>query len=536
MTGDYSLLEKSLSLVKLYKNEEALNFLDKLIESEPHNNVAWYLKSIIHERLEDFAKETTCFKKAQDMTHLKKKTDCTEILELLDKVFEVFPYDLKGIHIRGHLMAQLREYKDFFALLREHLKLLEKTVEYHEDIPEYDLGYKLIWEKMSSFLDSLARENERVSISKKNLEHEPIILHIGVTLDQFSVLDQIIKWLKFLIEEHEIKSTCLFNNIGVSLVRRIDDSNAISYFEEALQIDQKYIFSLNNLGVSQNSVSFFNDVLKIDDMNITACYNMAFALNRKSYWRDTENLEEALKYCEIVLKKTPKDKECWYLQGLIHEKLGDQEQASESYGKALVISPKKVDLLRAQGELLIKMEKYNEAIKLLDKATELEPGNMYLWEDKVDIYQKLKNEQEEFNCYERMLEEWPGYTSALLGKGRLLVDRGKYDEAVKSLDRVAGGENWDNLWPYAIFHKARTAALQDNKNETFRLIKETIRAGAALCEISGSYREDLDLKEIINKSPEFEKYKSMEEFKAILAHDYNTKEEKDKFWKDIKNS
>ena len=64
------------------------------------------------------------------------------------------------------------------------------------------------------------------------------------------------------------------------------------------------------------------------------------------------------------------------------------------------------------------------------------------------------------------------------------------------------------------------------------LIKATIRAGAAL----GDFREDLDLKELINKTPEFEKYKSMEEFKSILAHDYNTKEETDKFWKDITKS
>jgi len=539
MAHNHFLLKESLSLVKTNKTEEALNNLDKLIEDEPNNNAAWYLKGITYVKLDDFAEATKAFEKAKDLNHLKKKMDCTEILEQLDILNGAgkFPYNIEVLHLRGRVIEHLRKHKDFLTFFQDHLKLLEEAMEYHENIAEFDLGYRLIWERMSSFLDSLKMENDRMMVSNKNLKevvNDSLLLHIGGSFDQFSLFDQIIKWFKFLIEEYGIKSACLFNNLGVSLVKRslvkrIAESNAVSYFQKALTIDKDYSFSLNNLGVCEDSVSIFDDILKIDDINTAVCYNKAFALSMKTFWIDDINLEEfeeALKYCEIVLNKIPEDAECWHLQGLIHESLGNREKALKSYRKSLVITPENDDLLRDLGELLIKMEKFSEAIKILDIATKLEPGDMYFWDYKVDVYRKLKDEEGEFNCYERMLEESPGYTSALLGKSTILIDRGKYNEAVKLLDRVEGGENWDHLWPYAIFQKARTAALQNSENETLTLIREAIRAGAAL----GDYREDLKLKKLVNKSPEFENYKALEEFKSILAHDFNTKEEKDKFW------
>ena len=172
------------------------------------------------------------------------------------------------------------------------------------------------------------------------------------------------------------------------------------------------------------------------------------------------------------------------------------------------------------------MGRYKEALKYIDKAIKLEPGNMNFWEEKVDIYKKLKGVEGEFKCYEEMLINSPEYTEALVGKGRMLVDRGKYDEAIKLLDEVEGMMNWDNLWPYAIFHKARAAALQNNTNKAFQLIEESIRAGAAFNDFSG----ELEIKKLIKESSDFDKYKELEEFESILTHTYNTKDESDKFW------
>ncbi len=75
--------------------------------------------------------------------------------------------------------------------------------------------------------------------------------------------------------------------------------------------------------------------------------------------------------------------------------------------------------------------------------------------------------------------------------------------------------------------KLLKTALQNKEKENLFLLSEAIRAGAAL----GDYREDLELKKLFTSSPEFKKYKSMEECKLIISHDFNTNEETDKFWK-----
>ena len=519
MVNNYFLFEESLSLVKQNKIEEALNTLDKLIEDEPNNNAAWYLKEKIYEDLNKFDEKTEAREKAEDLTHLKKKADCIETLGLLDDLNGLFPYDIDVLNLRGYVIGLLRRYKGFLGFFQDHLKILEKAVEYHENIMNYKLGFRLIWEKMSPFLDSLKMQNEKMVISTKTSyegKKESILLHVGSSLFQFSLFNQIIQWFEFLIEEFGIKSACIFNNFGVSMAKRLDAPNAISYFQKALAIEEDYSFSLNNIGVCEGSVSYFDDILKVDDMNTNAYFNKAFS---------SDNLEENLKYCKIIIEKTPEDAECWHLQGLIQEKLGDQDHALESYRTSLEINPKDENVLSIQGELLIKMGKYGEAIKIFNTAIKLDSGK-YLWDYIIEAYRKLNDKDGELNCYERMLEKNPGDTSALYGKGTILIERGNYDEAVKLLDRVKSSEMWDDFWFDAIFQKARIAALRDNKNETFKLISEAIRAGAA----TGGYREDLHLKKRVKKTLEFEKYEHMEEFKSILNHDFNTKEEKDKFW------
>ena len=357
MVSNHFLLEESLSQIKQNKCEEALNTIDRLIKDEPNNNVAWYLKGTLHDKFNNFDEEKKAFEKAYDLTHLNTKADCIEILDLLNKLNDFFPYELKIINLRGHIIGLLRKYKGFLSFFQDHIKLLEKAVEFHENIMNYELGFRLIWEKMDPFLDSLKMENERITIlnkSSKEVGSDSILLHIGCSLIQFSLFDQIIQWFEFLMEEYGIKSVCLFNNIGVSIAKRLDGPNATSYFHKALAIDEEHLSSLNNIGVCERSISYFDDVIKIDGENTNAYFNKVFA---------SDNLEENLKYCEIILKKKPEKAEWWNLQGSINERLENKENALESYGTSLRINPKNENLLRVQGELLIKMEKFDEAIK-----------------------------------------------------------------------------------------------------------------------------------------------------------------------------
>lgn len=520
-------------LGKTEKNEDALIYLNKILEFKPGNNIALFLKGIIYEKLGMISEHYDNLEKASIIGHLDCKEDIQTTIQQFDKCFKTYIYELNGLNIRGLLLVELRQYCDeeeFFYYLEEHIKILEKAIEFHDKITENDLGYRYLWHN----IDSFTKNNRNKDVKTlKYCSNELKILFSAATFEQLGIYNQIAVFHDFLLD-HGVISTCILNNKGISLSRSLRDDEAIECFNKALEIDPKYVCALNNLGVITGLIEYFDKILEIDDQILTAWFNKSFSLFRTRKYDDIDQIKKAREYCERALTINPNDKDSLYLKACIHQFLGNYEKATEGYEKVLEIAPKNTYILRKQGELLFKMEKYIEAIKYLDKAINLKPGNMYLWENLVKIYKKVKDREKEFNCYEEMLKEWPGYTSALLGKGRMLVDKGKYEEAIRVLDQVEGGENWDNLWPYAIFHKARAVARQNNKSEVFRLVEETIRAGAALSKISGSYRKDLEIKELIKKSSDFEKYKNFIEFKSILAHDYNNKEEIDKFWNQFK--
>ncbi|MFW9867694.1 MAG: tetratricopeptide repeat protein [Candidatus Thorarchaeota archaeon] len=521
-----NLFEKALILGTTDKNEETLTYLNRILEVEPLNNIALYLKSLIYEKLGMFSEKSDFFEKAIVIKHLRKKVDIIRMLNLLDKCMETYSHDLNGLYIRWILVAELQkkcEGEEWFFYLEQSLKILEKAIEFHDKVTDFDLGYRFIWDKIDFHAKGI---NHKVERNSKFCSDEPIILFQYALLGQVGMYNQVLFLLEFLLE-HNIKSSCILSNMGIALTRQFKkEDEAAEFFKKALEIDPNYIYALNNIGVFTDSAEYFDKVLELDNLNFVACFNKSLNLFRKSSYDDKNPTKQALYYCEKALTIRPQDKFSLHLLGSIYRSLGNYELAIKTYDNALRYAPNNINILEDQANLLIEMERYKEALVYLDKATELEPGDMNLWEEKVDIYKKIKDVEGEFNCYEDMLKISPEYTEASVGKGKVLVDRGKYDEAIKLLDEVEGMMNWDNLWPIAIFHKARAAALQNDKNKAFQLIGESIRAGAAFNGLSG----ELDIKKLIKESHDFDQYRNLKVFKSILAQNYNTKEETDKFW------
>lgn len=528
-------LDKILILGMENNIEEALNGLDRILEVEPRNTIALYLKSIIYENLGKYLEHKEIFEKATDLSNLKRKEDIIIVINQIDKCLEFYLHDLSGLRLLGLLIAKLQNLvgeSEYIFYKQQYLKRLEKAIDFHDKDDKFKDGhlqFKIIWDEMR-FSCKEIEEQEEIIIN--SYSSKPLILYQHAPLHLFWLFDLIGQYLNSLIKKN-IKSPSIFNNKGITVLHEFkikpDKVKAIEYFKMAMEINPKYFYALNNLGALTESVEFFDKILEIDDNHYPTCFNKAFLLYKKEN-KDELSLKEALHYCKKALSVNSHDSDSLHLLGSIHQLLGNYTLAIENYDKALKYAPRYICIFEKTAWLLTKLEKYKKALEYLDKATDLEPGDMNLWEDKVEIYKKLEDAEGEFNCYEKMLIHHPGYTEALVGRGRMLIDKGRYSEAIILLNEVEGAHNWDNLWPYAIFHKARAAALQEEKNKALDLIVKSIRSGAALCEVSGKYRVDLKIKELIMKYPEFDKYKNLKEFMSILSHDYNTEEEKDKFW------
>lgn len=117
-----SLLERCLILGKANKYEDALNQIDKLLELDPENNTAFFIKSVIYEQQ---GKISNNFEKANKVNHLETKEDILKTIKQLDKALEVYHHELTGLSIRGLLLSELRKVCDkeeFMQHLNYHIR------------------------------------------------------------------------------------------------------------------------------------------------------------------------------------------------------------------------------------------------------------------------------------------------------------------------------------------------------------------------------------------------------------------------------
>ena len=62
-------------------------------------------------------------------------------------------------------------------------------------------------------------------------------------------------------------------------------------------------------------------------------------------------------------------------KGFIYDVLYEHEKALIWFKKTLSINPKNVQALKLKGDLLLELERYNEAIKTLNATLKVDPNN-----------------------------------------------------------------------------------------------------------------------------------------------------------------
>ena len=80
--------------------------------------------------------------------------------------------------------------------------------------------------------------------------------------------------------------------------------------------------------------------------------------------------------------------------------------------------------------------KYDEAIKCLDKAIELDPTNLQFWNNKSVIFCNQGNYEDAMQCLDKIIFIDPRFSAALNSKGEILMKMGRYSEAIKYINRA----------------------------------------------------------------------------------------------------
>ena len=89
-----------------------------------------------------------------------------------------------------------------------------------------------------------------------------------------------------------------------------------------------------------------------------------------------------------------------------------------------------------EGESLVKLEKYEEAISCYDKIIRLDPQDLKAWSNKGFALINLEEYEEAISCYNQVIRFNSKDYNAWFNRGNSLANLRKYEEAISCYDRV----------------------------------------------------------------------------------------------------
>jgi len=107
----------------------------------------------------------------------------------------------------------------------------------------------------------------------------------------------------------------------------------------------------------------------VDPLLVFAAQHVAASL-REERW-----LPLALTLADEARRRAPSDATGIALQGLVHKRLGHTAEAEACYRAALAAGGESVELLNNLGNLLIQSGRGSQAVPLLQRALQIDPGN-----------------------------------------------------------------------------------------------------------------------------------------------------------------
>lgn len=217
----------------------------------------------------------------------------------------------------------------------------------------------------------------------------------------------VIENLKRCEKQREAWLPFIYNDFGTAYEKLEDLKNAEKYYLLALEHDPEKLLGLNALyGItdknpdSDQNISLLKKIRKIKGPD----YESNFWHESGVIYFKNEQYDKAVENFKKSTELTPNDPVRLEYLGLAYEKSGDFENAIEYYNKAINESTTdKGKYLNRLGFLLTDLGKYDEAVKMLQKAIELDPNPIY-FENLGYAYENAGNKPEAKIWYLKALE------------------------------------------------------------------------------------------------------------------------------------
>jgi tetratricopeptide (TPR) repeat protein len=150
------------------------------------------------------------------------------------------------------------------------------------------------------------------------------------------------------------------------------------------------------------------------------------------YWQSGQPLDAQL-CCQQALAIDPNHADTLHLMGLISLQAKQYDHALEWIAHAIKQNPKP-EYLASLGTALQRQGRREEALKAYDKAVQLKPDDVALWERLGNILLELDRFDHGLLSFQHVLKLNPRHQDAAYKSGVLLNQMGRFDEAVAHLN------------------------------------------------------------------------------------------------------
>lgn len=200
-------------------------------------------------------------------------------------------------------------------------------------------------------------------------------IHAAAELDTTYMLDKDSMVIKKFGEPEKV----IYQNAGLQLKDK-DIDLAIHYFQKALEIDPKdakvTVTVAALYGIKGDKAKMFEYLKKAEQLapeDPDVLYRLAVAYENEGQY------DEAEKYLKKLIKVKPDMATAHYEYGILLFNKGDYEGAANEFKTSYELDSTKVEALYNWTQALLKLEKYDEAIKVAQKYAESNPNDPNGW-------------------------------------------------------------------------------------------------------------------------------------------------------------
>jgi tetratricopeptide (TPR) repeat protein len=226
--------------------------------------------------------------------------------------------------------------------------------------------------------------------------------------------------------------------LAIMLVSAGRDDDALSqvnqilleqpYRTDALRLMAIINFRLDNLDVARAD---FEDLLASGNYRMDALYYLGRIEDRRG------NFEEALEYYAQVTGGSNAVASQSRAAGIIAEQ-GAPQKALEHLDRFAEINPNyAVDILRTKAQILVSIDRHDEALEIFDQAIAYRPNDEGLQLSRAELTLRMGRVDDAIDQYRKAVKRWPESAMSINALGYTLADRtDRYDEAARLIKKA----------------------------------------------------------------------------------------------------